>query len=337
MSTPVCATNLDPKRLETTFLKAAYPKIWLLYPVLSRTLGRVTTALCIFAGLVLIFWLAGAFQMPTPSGVVLFFVVMISYIIPVLGLILDRANHCLDELADLLPVPAEEIYLERRSLSWQLGVLLMGTSVGLTHVGLLFLAGNLGTVPGTPDFIVLAGTLMVWIVMTTSIYALFETATIFKQLAVQIEIDLLMTHRLKPFGQIALAMTLSMIGAQAALPIMFIDGISLVAFIPGFIALLIPLVLLVLIPTLPVRRRIIQQKQVSLQQINAEILATRQGELKEQAEQLQSLLNYRREIEQVSEWPLDLGVAIRLVLYLLIPPLTWVGAALIENLVDTLL
>jgi hypothetical protein len=49
------------------------------------------------------------------------------------------------------------------------------------------------------------------------------------------------------------------------------------------------------------------------------------------------LLLYRREIQQASEWPFDMPTLTRLGLYLILPPLTWVAAALIENLVDKLL
>ena len=46
------------------------------------------------------------------------------------------------------------------------------------------------------------------------------------------------------------------------------------------------------------------------------------------------LLVYRREIAQVSEWPFNAGVATRLVFYLVIPPLTWVAAGLIDVLIE---
>ena len=52
---------------------------------------------------------------------------------------------------------------------------------------------------------------------------------------------------------------------------------------------------------------------------------------------LNDLLQYRREVNSTSEWPFDVGALSRLALYLIIPPLTWVGAALIENLVDSAL
>jgi hypothetical protein len=45
----------------------------------------------------------------------------------------------------------------------------------------------------------------------------------------------------------------------------------------------------------------------------------------------------RREVEASSSWPIDLPVMCRLGVYLILPPLTWVGAALIENAVEAFL
>jgi hypothetical protein len=53
--------------------------------------------------------------------------------------------------------------------------------------------------------------------------------------------------------------------------------------------------------------------------------------------ELAPLLSYKREIAGVSTWPFDIGNVTRFSLYLVIPPLTWVAAALIENLVDSVL
>jgi hypothetical protein len=53
--------------------------------------------------------------------------------------------------------------------------------------------------------------------------------------------------------------------------------------------------------------------------------------------ELNAQLSLRREIREVSEWPFDFSVLTRLLLYLIIPPLTWIGAALIEVLIDAAL
>jgi len=321
------------------------PKLWLFRIVRPGTFGRISSAIGIALFLYAAFWSAGALKPPNPSGVVFFFIAIIAYIIPAIDLIHTRARACLTELSPLLPLQPDAFDFDRRAISWQIGVALIGISAGLVHSSLLTLSGNLTSVPNTSEYAVFCGTLLVWLVLTTALFALFELANVFKQLAEEIQIELLMTQRLRPFGKLASTMALSLIGAQAAMPIMFFDGFSLTAFVPGFVALLVPIVLMVLIPMAPIRRRIHLEKERELESVNAAIMkvpanadsVTPGIELGHPGQHLASLLAYRREIDNISEWPIDVSASARLVLYLLIPPATWIGAALIEHLVDGIL
>ena len=47
-------------------------------------------------------------------------------------------------------------------------------------------------------------------------------------------------------------------------------------------------------------------------------------------------LSWRRYLEDLSEWPFQMSTVARWTLYLLIPPFTWVGAALIEIAVSAI-
>jgi hypothetical protein len=49
---------------------------------------------------------------------------------------------------------------------------------------------------------------------------------------------------------------------------------------------------------------------------------------------LESLIAHRERILHLSAWPLDLSILSRVGFYLIIPPLAWVGAALVETLVQ---
>ncbi len=111
------------------------------------------------------------------------------------------------------------------------------------------------------------------------------------------------------------------------------------AMLPGFFATFIPMAFIFLIPLFPIRKRIREYKFQELEQIQQHLnkLTSGKSNLEEDEEKvsaLQPLFEYRREIRQVSEWPFDSPVFMRLLFYLTIPPLTWVGAALIERLVD---
>ena len=48
---------------------------------------------------------------------------------------------------------------------------------------------------------------------------------------------------------------------------------------------------------------------------------------------LESLTSHIDRIRGMSSWPVDVGLAARVFGYVIIPPLAWVGAALVENLI----
>jgi hypothetical protein len=81
------------------------------------------------------------------------------------------------------------------------------------------------------------------------------------------------------------------------------------------------------------------QRTLSHRSLAWNILVTGAGQLPDHArlEKINNLLDHRQHMRRVSDWPLDIGALSRLGFYLIIPPLTWIGAALIENIVDALL
>ncbi|MEH6519555.1 MAG: hypothetical protein V7742_23000, partial [Halioglobus sp.] len=181
------------------------------------------------------------------------------------------------------------------------------------------------------------------VIMTTVISMLIQQSVLFGRLgAHNTQVSLLNTHRLLPFARVSISSSLAIIGALAFFPLIGIEsGQNLVESLPGVIAMLMPLVVMFIIPVWPVHRCLVAKKEQELVAINCRIEAclNREGTVALESaklEQLTPLLSYRREISQVSTWPFDMGNMTRFALYLIIPPLTWAGAAMIENLVDSL-
>ena len=54
-------------------------------------------------------------------------------------------------------------------------------------------------------------------------------------------------------------------------------------------------------------------------------------------QRLGGLLSYRGHVESISEWPFDTALLLRFALYLLIPLGSWLGGALVERSLDSLL
>lgn len=332
---------------------AARP-FWLLRLILPGSRGRWLTGGAIFLSLLLVFIVfgdlfagsAGARRAnDTAPGVVLFFCLILGYIVPIHHLIIERASSAYEQLTKALDVPDGQIAHWRRRIThkssrWVLLTLGVGAAAGIAHNLLLTAAAE--TVDGLasiPSILPLVTTLLVWLVMTAAIVSLIDTAMLFRELAGRVRINLLNVRALTPFGAIATSSTLAMIGAQAAFPAMMVESdVSYVTFVPGLIATGAPMVFMFLLPILPVHHRVVAAKRAELERVSAEIevLSPAEGETTAY-DRLTPLLTYRREIAAISEWPFDTSVAGRLAIYLIIPPLTWIGAALIEILVDAAL
>ena len=126
------------------------------------------------------------------------------------------------------------------------------------------------------------------------------------------------------------------IGAMVLFPIMWLGpSTSIWTTVPGLIPTTSALVFLFLAPIWPVHLALRDIKRAEIDRVQQQITTPRRaGDGDPDYPSLAPLLAYRREIASTSEWPFDLSIVTRFGLYLIIVPLTWIGAALIENLVD---
>jgi len=308
--------------------------------------------------LVAFFWVCGVFSYlgePTAGDAVepswaaaLFFTAILAYIVPTFGYISERTVGAIDALEPVFTASADQVRawrerVYRKPVRWLVVVLTIAVVCGTAHNALLY--GSLGALwrhgLGSPaELAIVTGTALTWLFVTIVVAALLDNAVLLARLACHVRVQLLDPQRLRPFASVAVISTLAIIGAQAAFPIMNLDGeIPAEAYVPGLLATGVPMLLLAALPVWPVHRRIATAKRDALGRLQRDIdaLAPTGTPLPDDLPALSPLLTYRRELLAVSEWPFDLGVMARLAFYLILPPLTWVGAALIENVVNAFL
>ncbi len=338
MNTPQAETPLHP--------------VWLLKLVFQFPYGGWLSGALIFLVIYSAFW---AFAETSKVGalVTLFLSGMVAYIIPVYRLIIRRSEQAYDALEPLLDADAARKRqwrqsLGHRSISWVIISTGIGLSMGLMHSAVLEIERG-GTVATTfsnsaSTTVAALATIAVWVTMTTVISSIISNAWLFYKLGRDhLRINLLNTHDVVPLAWVSVASTLSLIGAQALFALLIFDpGAGFETVLPGFMGTAIPMLPMFLLPIWSVHKRLQLAKASELQAINqllGELTDDEESPLTQPDElpRLNELLSYRREIAGVREWPFDLGAVSRLGLYLIIPPLTWVGAALIENLVENLL
>ena len=322
--------------------------IWLLKLALPLPYGRTLTGLLLLAVLLTLFH-AGAAGTGEHGAPTLFFSLIIAYIVPVFGFITAKAQEALEALRPILDMTDVQYQHSRRrldsaSLRLTLGSLVWGTLAGFAHLS--FIRGSLSAtidsmLSGFPGALTTGGTLMVWVVMTTVILMLLQQAIVFGRLGGDYaRVSLLNTRNLLPFARVSIISSLAVLGALALFPLINVEsGLDLKESVPGAVIILGPLVIMFIIPVWPLHQRLVQLKQQELSGLQERIEAALAGSSgvnleSAQIDTLLPLLNYRREITQISTWPFDVGNITVLLFYLIIPPLTWVGAALVENLVN---
>ncbi|MGH7948453.1 MAG: hypothetical protein ACREQF_04445, partial [Candidatus Binataceae bacterium] len=325
--------------------------MWVLSLVPNVRFGRLLCAALVLALMLGAYTAAGLFTQRstggTPPNVAVFFAVILAYIVPTYHYIVARCTDALTDLERRVDVSPEERGALRRSIAErstvsQLSIVGVGLTAGVLHnVALTYPEGLVRSFFASPaEAAVICGTLLVWIVMTTVVTGLFQIATVFARLATRVRVDLLQPRALTPFARVAVILTLGIVGAQAAFPLLWLDNtLSLTASAPGFIGTAIPMVFLFLMPLLPIHRRIAAAKAAEIARLDVEVAALTcshgesDGRGFDDVVPLAALLAYRREIDAVHEWPFNMGVASRLAIYLVIPPLTWIATALIQHFV----
>ena len=185
------------------------------------------------------------------------------------------------------------------------------------------------------------GIVLVWLVMTAVTSMLVQQAILFARLgAREVRISLLNTQPLVAFGRVAIFSSLALLGALAMFPLMSFDGrFEMAEGLPGAVAMTIPLLVMFIVPVWPVHSRLSALKTEALATLTNQVEACLgEGDGSDpvpgKIAELAPLLAYRREIALLSTWPFDIGSVTRLSLYIVVVPLTWAGAALIERLVD---
>ncbi|MGB1140953.1 MAG: hypothetical protein ACPG1A_08650 [Halioglobus sp.] len=325
-------------------------RIWLLWLVPSFRYGKLLTGIVLFCIFLPLFY-TGVNDRPDDSTPALFFSSVLAYIIPMFSHITGRTKNALEELRPRLDIDESEYERATTWLEWapawvvalQLG---SGALLGCIHMAFVHGSASLmvnEAMGSASDALSLLGAVMVWMVMTSVISMLIQQAIIFARLGRNnARLTLLNPASLAPFARVSISASLAIIGALAMFPLIGLEGaMDMMEILPGAMATLPALICLFFIPIWPVHRRLAAMKHEQLQDINRQVeeqlAATGENPASDSLAQLGPLLTYRREVQDAPTWLFDGDNVSRLLLYLVIPPLTWIAAALMENLVDSLL
>ena len=151
-----------------------------------------------------------------------------------------------------------------------------------------------------------------------------------------VKVDLYNLDRLNPFGQSSLRNLLIIVGALAMTPLQSIDQEFRWTNYQNAILVGVPAILLLaLVPIWSVHKQIRAAKARELERLEEEIRASSRSLENDSLTRLNALLERRSFVAGLRNWPMDFSLLARVVFYVLIPPLAWAGAALVELAVDS--
>jgi len=109
----------------------------------------------------------------------------------------------------------------------------------------------------------------------------------------------------------------------------------------GVVGGLLPLIGIVALPLRSIRRRIREQRASTLEALDVRLDGITKGEIATADAnalfQLDAELDMRERVARAPSWPFDVDALKRILLFTVLPPLTWAAAAIVEMMIDSLL
>lgn len=275
-----------------------------------------------------------------------------AYAVAITIYLVNRQNRELETLRPVLTFDERSFELAKHSLShhartpmrlaWLVGPVV---TIAINYYGpdLTALRNGVSLDIGTAYGLLLAT--MFWITLCQMLVVFLSNAFTFWKLGVHFtSIDLFETQTLTPFARVAIRNILIFVGGWSLIPIALAQNMAFLTpvMLAFFFTLPFAVVLLVL-PMLSVRQRVAAEKEAELARLHEAIhgnrSALKDSPISEDAETitLSNLVIYRDLIEKVNEWPIDYTIVIRLIIYVVIPLLAWIGSAIVGAMVERVL
>jgi hypothetical protein len=185
-----------------------------------------------------------------------------------------------------------------------------------------------------------AGNILFWILIVPLFHVFIRALWRLRRLGKVAEVNLLESRPLAAFGRAAAWIALFGAGNSVIFTLTIVVGrtAGAQAEIPSLVFQTVFLAAALYLPLSGARVGIRAAKQAELDRIAAEL--GRHGNVLGEVDgpdRVVRLMAYRERIQAVSEWPFGVGTAPRALLYVALPLLSWIAAAMVERSLDVVL
>ncbi len=210
-----------------------------------------------------------------------------------------------------------------------------------------FLYAVIFNVPGTglhfphadnTERAMMLGQILIWMLLACLLYVRIRTSRNFRAVSESVDIDIFEPSNLRPFAQLSLIDILIIAVGLVLSTVQSLDFSFRPDNYSKALVILVPAsIFLVLYPIWGIHKRMKKIRQDQLDELNRLIRQASKSLDSDDLHNLEILLQRRERVAAAPTWPVDVSTLQRFTLYIIIPPLAWVGAALVELLIDALL
>lgn len=276
-------------------------------------------------------------ELPFPHylGTTLLFILLPAYLMLAISFLWNHTERAISTLSTLTQPEATEHARKAMSATPALryAVLVIGFIFGLSQ-NMLFVGTMLTTQTATLiDLVFVIQSAVLWMLIADTILWRVGMSLSVSLFARTLRIDVLSTRLFQPISKMATTDILVIAGAMSFMPLQSLDAeFRIWNYQTGFIIGTLAAISLFLLPLLGVRHNIRRAKNSKLAALYEKTSHLPPANIVE----LEAHYALIDRIASVSNWAIDLKLIARIFGYVIIPPIAWLGAALVEKFVGQL-
>ncbi|MFQ5982568.1 MAG: hypothetical protein ACE5KS_04250 [Woeseiaceae bacterium] len=182
------------------------------------------------------------------------------------------------------------------------------------------------------------GQVFLWTLIGLVLTYRLHTAWCFYKKGKTVRVDLYDTGKYEPFARNGLDDVLGITVLLVLATVQSLDAeFRLYNYLTAWIVAFPAAATLLILPMLSLQRRLLAHKKEFLEEMHRQVSDASRAVEPDSLAQLELLMQHRDRVRHASAWPIDLSIASRLMLYIIIPPIAWLGAAFVEVGIDRIL
>lgn len=269
------------------------------------------------------------------AGIFLLFSLLPAYLIFMMGLLWRRTEVVLGELK---PMAQPAIYAEVQTRLQHLPPV----SVLFVVAGVIFGGWQnsyfiQGLIDGDPlagiDVAMFVGNCWLWGVVGLMLCWRVRVSNGISKMGETLDLDIYRLDKLQPLARLATTEILVVAGALAFMPLQSLDAsLDVANYLPGMTVGIPAAIILFLLPLWGAHQNIIKRKAERL----AILYAQQDNISRDSIVELEPVAAHVDRVKSIPNWPIDVQLITRIFVYVVIAPLAWVCAALVEQMLESL-